>query len=160
MPKPLKEIAGKKRISDKEKRFAQYLYLSGERVETISKRLGISKESIWMYARDGNWIDGKSPAVSVDDFYNICLEQAMDCMLSAHFSDDDFFKAEKISIAHKISVMMRSIADIAPLRKATMQGFMRDVIKRYAKHPNLDEILRISQEYHDALYQEEEAEKV
>ena len=155
MPKPVKEVKPQRRFSEKEKRFAQYLYISGERIETISKRLGISKDALWKYARDGEWIEGKTPPVSVDDFYNICLSQAMDCMLEARFSNDDYFKGDKINIAHKISVIMRSIAEIAPLRKVTMQGFMQDVITRYAAHPNLKEILRIAQEYHDALYSEE-----
>ena len=160
MSKPVKQARTINRYSERQKRFARFLFISGEKLETISKRLGIPFGTLATFSSSGKWVDDKYPLMSPDDVYQACLTLSMDELLTAVETSDQIEKSECISRAHKLTIMMRSIADIAPLRKATMQGFMRDVIKKYSKHPNLDEILRISQEYHDALYQEEETEKI
>lgn len=155
MPKDSKQMRTKNRYSEREKKFAHFLFVSGEKLETISKRLNIPFGTLASFSSAGKWVDDKYPLMSPDDVYQACLTLTMDELLAALETQDQFEKTEAITRAHKLTIMMRSLADIAPLRKATMQGFMQDVIRKYRKHPNLDEILRIAQEYHDALYQEE-----
>lgn len=155
MPKS-KDIKEKRdRYSKKQKEFARFLYISGDSLDAISKRLKIPVSTLCNYSSADKWVDDRYPEMSPDDLYQGCVTLAMEEILKAMRTEDGIERNDVLTRAHKLTIMMRSIADIAPLRKATMQGFMRDVIKRYAKHPNLDEILRISQEYHDALYSEE-----
>lgn len=154
MPKTNKKYE-KRHYSDKQKEFARFLYISGDNLETVSKRLNIPLGTLGTFSSAGNWIDSRYPDISPDDAYEACLILLMDELLKTIKTDDGFERAENITRAHKLTIMMRSIADIAPLRKATMQGFMQEIIRKYRKHPNLDEILRIAQEYHDALYTEE-----
>lgn len=160
MAKPVKQLRSNNRYSEREKRFARFLFISGEKLETISKRLNIPFGTLAGFSSSGKWVEDKYPLMSPDDVYQACLTLSMDELLTAVETSDQFEKSECISRAYKLTIMMRSIADIAPLRKATMQGFMQEIIRKYKKHPNLDEILRIAQEYHDALYQEETPSEV
>ena len=155
MAKDSKQTRNKSRYSEREKRFARFLFLSGEKLDAISKRLNIPFGTLAGFSSEGKWVDDKYPAMSPDDLYTACLTLSMDELLTATEATDALEKNDAITRAHKLTIMMRSIADIAPLRKATMQGFMREIIRKYRKHPNLDEMLRIAQEYHDALYTEE-----
>lgn len=160
MAREEKQKRERNRYSEREKRFAHFLFISGEKLETISKRLGIPFGTLAGFSSDGKWVEDKYPQMSPDDLYQACLTLSMDDLLRALHTADPLETSECITRAHKLTIMMRSLADIAPLRKSTMQGFITETIRRYAAHPNLDEILRIAQEYHDALYPSQDAETV
>lgn len=161
---PNKKMAEKKAIkthySDKTKRFAKFLVTSGETLKTVSKRLNIPMSTLAHFSSDGNWIDDRYPSMSPDDLYQACLTLAMESLLTAQDSADAIEKGDCIARAHKLTIMMRSLADIAPLRKATMQGFMKDLIEKDPDNPHLEQILKSAQKYHDALYSQENPAEV
>lgn len=149
MPKPVKET--KPRHSQIQKDIARILYSKGDSLSIISRRVQIPESTLEGYARDGNWIEDRLPEMGIDDFYDFCLHLGIKYLSKVILSDDEVLQNNLLQRIHKLSIIMRSLVDTAPMRKATMQGFMLDVLKRHADHPHLQDVIALAQEYHDAL---------
>lgn len=147
----MSEINQKIRHSKIEKDIARILYAKGDSLAFVSKRLNIPESTLKTYAKDGNWIEDRFPEMGIDDFYDFCLHLGIKYLSKVILSDDEFLQNDLLQRIHKLSIIMRSLVDTAPMRKATMQGFMMDVLRRHADHPHLQDVIELAQQYHDAL---------
>lgn len=160
MAKVVKDIKPKIRHSGHEKDIARILYAKGDSLSFVSRRLNIPESTLEGYARDGKWIEDRFPEMGIDDLYDLCLHLSVKYISKVILSDDDFLQVDLLGRVHKLSVVMRSLVETAPLRKATMQDFMSSLLRTNPKHPHLHELLALAQSYHDALAPEQTSPEI
>lgn len=137
--------------SDHEIQMARFLYVSGEKLEYVSKRLGIPLSTLGRFSRDGKWLDDRMPKASVDDLYDLLVLLAMKEALKLLFDNlSEEQKTAQIERMRRIVFTAKAICDIAPMEGNAVVSLMKYAIAKHEKNPALRPALGIMQEFYDA----------
>ena len=150
--------------SDNEIQMARFLYVSGENLEYISKRLGMSISTLGRFSRDGKWLDDRMPKASIDDLFDALVLLAMKEALRLMFDTlSEEQRAAQIERMRRIVFTAKAICDIAPMEGNAVVSLMKFAIAKHAQNPALRPALDIMQEFYDrragVVNEEQEQEK-
>ena len=148
--------------SDNEIQMARFLYVSGENLEYISKRLGMSISTLGRFSRDGKWIDSRMPKASIDDLYDLLVLLAMKEALKLLFDNlSEEQKTAQIERMRRIVFTAKAICDIAPMEGNAVVSLMKYALAKHEKNPALRPAIDIMQEFYNTragVVNEEQAE--
>lgn len=130
--------------------FARALYISGEKLDTISKRLGIPVSTLGRFSRAGKWLDDRMPKLSIDDLYDMLLILGIQETLKLMFSNPSEEQAMAgFDRIRKIVLSMQSLSTVAPMESAAIVGLMKFALAKHRENPALEPSLSIMQEFYD-----------
>ena len=136
--------------SDNEIQMARFLYVSGEKLEYVSKRLGIPLSTLGRFSRDGKWLDDRMPKASIDDLFDALVLLAMKEALRLMFDTlSEEQRAAQIERMRRIVFTAKAICDIAPMEGNAVVSLMKYALAKHEKNPALRPAIDIMQEFYN-----------
>lgn len=138
------------------KEFAQFLFCDcGYSLSQISIRLGINRNTLRNFRGQGKWLQQRTPPFALEDLYNMCLNlmfKALHRIIKK--PNQETFASDMLALKN-LATIMKTIAEIAPMRKDTMRGFMKWLIET-DEGVDMTFFLKKCQKYHDEYERDRE----